>query len=317
MSATQVPFPENPLRAKCISSVLSSTGEWVARWKEEMGKSSPPDAALIGLLHFAFRNFVSENIVTICLSVADGHRQSKLGSEEHILLSISNSFRRYQPSQEVAQKAWQVLCTNIFKSDGWRRIFTIELPFRQLLWFFDPKRGSGNLDDHSNDSYSQLEAEFLSKFVRFVWDFAYAKHHEWRDEKKNPAWAKSVKEMFDQSWAEILEIAWAAGELTFLLDRLDTVSDRVLAKLERIALTGLGKFPKRFMTLEAAANANIQAAHVLIILRVKLREAERQAQIQAARMAEEQAERRGREVEIARQRVAEAQHELDSLSSEQ
>jgi hypothetical protein len=280
------------------------------RWKELFFKAETKEE-LIGLLHFGFDVASSreEQVECVCLylEVADGFR-----SFASVIPRESNHWRDPDGSpyvksrQEIAQKARKMLCDKFFKTVedknylfSWVPLIVERAVFEKLIWFFRERSYFGNLPDCNplgkENHQDEICRAFLQEFIRFVWrNFDLFRGRDFRGNWTSEQIADATA-MFRQArpaTIEMLDYLKETNRLLFYEYRGDIfdIGAENWQKLEDLALMRGADGKVRFETIEAAVLIGPRIADVLILLRIILKEEERQKAIKEAVEARREAE---------------------------
>ena len=138
----------HPLMRKPIGSASSPT-ELLEEWTQEMARDVPEAGGLEGVL-YRVASFPSEDVILLCLDIADGYRMS----EYDFRLPGERESRYPDPGElrsKVSRKAFWALCEGVFKDKrerhaylpSWAELVVQERIFKKILWFiFDEERRS-------------------------------------------------------------------------------------------------------------------------------------------------------------------------------
>lgn len=206
----------HPLLERKIISVLWRWQHWKDAWDREMTREEPCAEVLIGLLDFIFSVPGSYEKICFLLEIADGYRfGSNFPEKENgqIYDPRSDCWVEWNPGQEVAKRAWSMLCNFVFQNTedefhnpSWVPLVTQERICNHLLQFFDPEGDSDNipyLHDAEHDSEAEIVIVFLLQFVRFAKEFrSFGLFVDERDRK--------VSMMFSEARPRLKRIAEAA-----------------------------------------------------------------------------------------------------------
>ena len=307
----------HPLNARPLT-VFHEWADWKKRWDEEMARDYPNSGVLVGLLHAAFsiRADPSERIPFL-LGIADGYRSYSAFPNDY----RNNRQDKPKPRQNVARKAWAVLCDNFFKEAAEKEIYDYfwrdtmagiigeDVIFKKILWFFDPE--GDNIPSHEKDARNEMARVFIKRFIEFVW---------MRRNKEEP-----TNQMYLDARPQLVGIL---SEL-HALDRLTAffreygVDEKSMSKLEEIALTfsyGPLKSNKPKSVEEIFYDSdhewkNREASRILILLRI-LQEMKLFHDIQKnVAMSQQDAEYRKRELKQAKDDVEKAKKRFQGLTN--
>ncbi len=286
---------DHPLNQKELSTLFSQ-GAWKQTWEEEMSREEPRAEILIGLLHFIFEeNIAREKVICFLLDVADGYQEtSSFGEPEHRRVPLSDF-----PRSRVAEKAWAVLCDNLFRNTAeersrfpsWARMVASEAAIQKLIWFFDPERGNIP-ESYRRDARAEIARQFIREFAEFAWRFRTLN----RSDRAPTSEEENIQKVFFAVRPQLVEILAAVGGLGmfvkcgFMSYEFET-DEQTLKKLEEITLQekGLGEKPA---TIEEAVYLGRAAAQVFLICQTAAKERERQNAIAEAERQAEEAKRR-------------------------
>lgn len=285
-----------------VSTVLDEYKFWKGRWDEEMAREEPCAEVLMGLLHVAFKPFLNNNseLVCLCLEVADGCNsfRSDLKDRSLTLYDGEKGAVKYCARSEVVKKAWKVLCDNVFKNKtmtrdfgppSWAKLVVQPEIFHKLISFF--RVGESQVDDnlplgHDQTHYDKLALKFLCEFIAFVWKSQSSRFDSSLEMKNEEA----VREMFMKARPQFVEILNRINNLRFLLSEDVDVDKQTLAKLKKIALQNRLSSKGSYRSVEEAYADNSKAAEVLILLKIRQKEEERQKKIAKAERQKRQAD---------------------------
>ena len=279
-----------------VSTSLHDWKSWKERWDEELAREYPHAEVLMGLLHVVFKRFMNEELVCLCLEVADGCNSFRSDFKDTSLSCYDRERDRsgqWFPRSNITHKAWKVLCDNVFKNKAlveppsWAQFIVQPDVFHKLMWFF--RIGESQVDDNlplrdDQSHYDKLALKFLREFIAFAWKFSETYSSDETKER-----AEQTLKMFTASRPQFVEILNRINHLRFLLSKDVDVDKQTLAKLKKIALQGrfLSKGP--YHSVEEAYADNSKAAEVLILLKIRQKEEGRQRKIKQAKRQKRQA----------------------------
>lgn len=260
----------------------------------------------LGLLHAGFTlNYypkVHSDNVCFYLEVADGFRDADNFGER----SPYSGDDRRKMLLELAAKAFKMLCQHFFRNTekynchSWDALVVHPAVFQKLLWFFTPKHYllESNIlwvPTPTSTFEDQTLQTFLTDFFEFAWSFRglppEGKYHSAEEIARN----EEAEKMFFAARPKLLELMETAGCLNMLLQKhrgsFLSFDEASMAKLEELALIKDRRFRhvERYASLHEAVHDGSSAASALVILRVRKREGDRQAQIQEAKRLQEKA----------------------------
>ena len=333
--------------------------EWLKLWTEAKTYQE-----LIGLLHYGFQLSISRashsepeidiyGRVIHYLSVADGwNTYSALrlpddGRIEFMMIDSNKLQCERTPSQlrqEIAQKAFEILCLNFFKdrskchdsAEYWENRILSERIFPIIMNFFRVERDEsgdrvtvrnltsvGRIDKRIHSE--QFAVDFLLNLVRFIWTWKSGQSTVWFDRQKEEERLKPLRERiaFAKPWT--IEVLRALGELRMLRDWLLDMNESCLDKLKEIALRSELEGGYDFLdrdhhvaNVEEACFVDSEAGWLLKMYEIKLQVKTRLDEERKAEIAREEAERteheRLAEIAKAKQQRDEATAKLDELT---
>ncbi|MDI6778086.1 MAG: hypothetical protein QMD77_02745 [Patescibacteria group bacterium] len=264
-------------------------------WKEYWKRTDLPVEFRHSLLHFGFQaeaNYPEDFIdqVKFYLSLADGYRwednfiDQKPENEKFYLQTCFGSLYPHEIRQLLARKTFDVLCTNLFKdvSKSWsaepswaekvcnEEILKVILHFFRTTPAFDGRRFVNlTCPPYKMDNHEQTAAKFLLQLIELAWPVGGA------STQLLECWKHSM-EMFERFYSSFIGVLDGLRRLDILLARYKIINNVCLSKLEELALGQDEQGEQKFKTLEEANLAGSQAAEILILLRLKQKEHQRQ-----------------------------------------
>lgn len=298
-----------------VSKSIGCIGTW-EHWKELWDKTDELEI-LHSLLHFGFDIYTTDEQysekMTFYLELADGY-------DDSIIFHSANDATRsgyYETAfgrkmnnelkQLLSQKAFHVLCKNIFKDAREKQVLHTPRPswfypvfqeaiFKKILWFFRTNKYGCISNAHSNEKHLKKTVEiFLYDLCKCVWS-------EDKYLCECTAWLEPL-------YPELIAILHGIRRIDILLDRdvKKNITDNegytlksVMNKLEKLALEFEKSYngeKRRPTSLNEAYYGGSQAAKVYILLSIEDKERRRLEKIQELERQHKETERRLKELQ--------------------
>ena len=195
--------------------------------------------------------------------------------------------------KKIAQKAWAMLCQKVFKNTGekestgpswWWIVKDDPQILNKILWFFSEKDNIPSGIIYANEHNKRIASDFLYTIAQLAW----INHLE-----SGWGYGESPLSHFVENRPKFIKILRHLGKLDFLAKKNNwrSVTKEDLAVLEETALfqDNSQDEGQKYKTVKEAAYAGSQAAQVLIVLRVILKEETHQEKIEEAKRKMEEA----------------------------